>query len=145
MCVCVCVSNRERGRGVCDISARVSLVETLSQPDHHRLLSSQVIHHPHPQNHSDMGMSYRQYLAGARIYGCSTCKTHLATIHSMLSRVSPVALAAGCASQTIYISYNGLRLSTVSTAGRISLRECEISPVAPPTRAQKLTRYALVG
>ena len=36
-----------------------------------------------------MGMSYRQYLAGARIYGCSACKTHLATIHSMLSRVSP--------------------------------------------------------
>ena len=36
-----------------------------------------------------MGMSYRQYLAGARIYGCSTCKTHLATIHSMLSRVRP--------------------------------------------------------
>ncbi|KAH9937460.1 Yippee/Mis18 [Fomitopsis serialis] len=35
-----------------------------------------------------MGMSYRRYLNGARIYGCSTCKTHLATIHSMISRVS---------------------------------------------------------
>lgn len=35
-----------------------------------------------------MGMSYRRYLAGARIYGCSDCKTHLATIHSMISRVS---------------------------------------------------------
>ncbi|KIK05603.1 hypothetical protein K443DRAFT_91057 [Laccaria amethystina LaAM-08-1] len=33
-----------------------------------------------------MGMSYRRYLAGERIYGCSTCKTHLATIHSMMSR-----------------------------------------------------------
>ncbi|EIW86417.1 yippee-like protein [Coniophora puteana RWD-64-598 SS2] len=33
-----------------------------------------------------MGMKYRQYLAGERIYGCSTCKTHLATIHSMISR-----------------------------------------------------------
>ncbi|KAI0786044.1 Yippee/Mis18 [Abortiporus biennis] len=33
-----------------------------------------------------MGMSYRRYLAGARIYGCSNCKTHLATIHSMISR-----------------------------------------------------------
>ncbi|KAK0465313.1 Yippee/Mis18 [Desarmillaria tabescens] len=33
-----------------------------------------------------MGMSYRRYLAGERIYGCSTCKTHLATIHSMISR-----------------------------------------------------------
>lgn len=35
-----------------------------------------------------MGMSYRRYLSGARIYGCSECKTHLATIHSMISRVS---------------------------------------------------------
>jgi hypothetical protein len=34
-----------------------------------------------------MGMSYRRYLSGERIYGCSTCKTHLATIHSMISRV----------------------------------------------------------
>jgi len=33
-----------------------------------------------------MGMRYRQYLAGARIYGCSNCRTHLATIHSMISR-----------------------------------------------------------
>jgi hypothetical protein len=35
-----------------------------------------------------MGMSYRRYLAGERIYGCSKCRTHLATIHSMISRVS---------------------------------------------------------
>ncbi|KAI6133257.1 Yippee/Mis18 [Pisolithus croceorrhizus] len=33
-----------------------------------------------------MGMKYRRYLAGERIYGCSKCKTHLATIHSMVSR-----------------------------------------------------------
>ncbi|KAF8213437.1 Yippee/Mis18 [Mycena galopus ATCC 62051] len=33
-----------------------------------------------------MGMSYRRYLAGERIYGCSNCRTHLATIHSMVSR-----------------------------------------------------------
>ena len=43
----------------------------------------------YPPNYSDdMGMSYRRYLSGERIYGCSTCKTHLATIHSMMSRVS---------------------------------------------------------
>ena len=42
----------------------------------------------YPPNFSDnMGMSYRRYLSGERIYGCSTCKTHLATIHSMMSRV----------------------------------------------------------
>lgn len=37
-----------------------------------------------------MGMSHRQYLVGQRIYGCMKCKTHLATIHSMMSRVSRV-------------------------------------------------------
>jgi hypothetical protein len=37
-----------------------------------------------------MGMSYRQYLSGPRIYGCSACKTHLASISSMISRVSHV-------------------------------------------------------
>jgi len=35
-----------------------------------------------------MGMSYRRYLAGARVYGCLSCRTHLTTIHSMISRVS---------------------------------------------------------
>nr|GAT49723.1 predicted protein [Mycena chlorophos] len=33
-----------------------------------------------------MGLTYRRYLSGERVYGCSTCKTHLATIHSMISR-----------------------------------------------------------
>ncbi|KAJ7572108.1 Yippee/Mis18, partial [Mycena floridula] len=27
-----------------------------------------------------------RYLTGQRIYGCSTCKTHLTTIHAMISR-----------------------------------------------------------
>lgn len=34
-----------------------------------------------------MGLTYRVYLEGERIYGCANCKTHLATIHSMMSRV----------------------------------------------------------
>ncbi|KIY51355.1 yippee-like protein [Fistulina hepatica ATCC 64428] len=33
-----------------------------------------------------MGMSYRRYLAGERVFGCARCKTHLATIHQMRSR-----------------------------------------------------------
>lgn len=33
-----------------------------------------------------MGMTFRRYLNGQRVYGCSSCKTHLATIHSMISR-----------------------------------------------------------
>ncbi|KZS93276.1 yippee-like protein [Sistotremastrum niveocremeum HHB9708] len=33
-----------------------------------------------------MGQSHREYLLGPRIFGCSTCRTHLATIESMISR-----------------------------------------------------------
>ncbi|KAH7104100.1 yippee-like protein [Auriculariales sp. MPI-PUGE-AT-0066] len=33
-----------------------------------------------------MGMTFREYLAGARIFGCHKCRTHLATIEVMLSR-----------------------------------------------------------
>jgi hypothetical protein len=40
-----------------------------------------------------MGMSYRQYLTGPRVYGCSTCKTHLASISSMISRVRNPSLS----------------------------------------------------
>jgi hypothetical protein len=68
-----------------------------------------------------MGMSYRRYLSGDRIYGCSTCKTHLATIHSMLSRVhrlsstSPRPTHASCVS----------RHSMASTAAHICSMECK--------------------
>ncbi|KAJ3551037.1 hypothetical protein NMY22_g38 [Coprinellus aureogranulatus] len=41
---------------------------------------------PTPYHLVTMGMTYRQYLSGPRIYGCSGCKTHLATIDSMMSR-----------------------------------------------------------
>jgi len=33
-----------------------------------------------------MGQSHREYLVGQRIFGCSACRTHLATIDSMISR-----------------------------------------------------------
>jgi len=33
-----------------------------------------------------MGMTFREYLAGVRIFGCSLCRTHLATIDLMISR-----------------------------------------------------------
>ena len=58
----------------------------------YKVLSLLLAFHLLP-NYSDrhilinMGMSYRRYLSGERIYGCSTCKTHLATINSMMSRV----------------------------------------------------------
>ncbi|KAF8610312.1 yippee-like protein [Ceratobasidium sp. AG-I] len=33
-----------------------------------------------------MGMTHREYLVSHRIYGCKKCRTHLATIESMISR-----------------------------------------------------------
>lgn len=72
-----------------------------------------------PFTNTTMGMSYRQYLYGDRIYGCSTCKTHLATIHSMMSRVRhPHQITPP---HPTHLS----RLSTDSTAEPISLKECK--------------------
>ncbi|ELU44915.1 Yippee domain-containing protein [Rhizoctonia solani AG-1 IA] len=34
-----------------------------------------------------MGMTHREYLSSQRIYGCKKCRTHLAIVENMLSRV----------------------------------------------------------
>jgi hypothetical protein len=34
-----------------------------------------------------MGMTHREYLSSQRIYGCKKCRTHLAVLENMLSRV----------------------------------------------------------
>lgn len=36
-----------------------------------------------------MGLAYNVYLNSKRIYGCRTCKTHLADHDEIISRVSP--------------------------------------------------------
>jgi len=33
-----------------------------------------------------MGFKHRHYLAGSKVYSCSVCRTHMATIESMISR-----------------------------------------------------------
>ena len=67
-----------------------------------------------------MGMSYRRYLNGARIYGCCECKTHLATIHSMISRVRSAPKRTGlCATRTHAVLL--FRHSRGSMVARISL------------------------
>lgn len=35
-----------------------------------------------------MGLKYNEYLDGNKIYGCQSCKTHLADHEEILSRVS---------------------------------------------------------
>jgi hypothetical protein len=65
------------------------------------------LQHPCCQR-TKMGMSYRRYLTGERIYGCSKCKTHLATIHSMMSRVSSESVSINITSDRITIqAFNG--------------------------------------
>ena len=38
--------------------------------------------------YDDMGLAYNVYLNADRIFGCKSCKTHLATHDSIISRVS---------------------------------------------------------
>ncbi|KAH9812356.1 Yippee/Mis18 [Melampsora americana] len=33
-----------------------------------------------------MGLQHREYLSGSRVFGCSKCRTHLATTDNMISR-----------------------------------------------------------
>ena len=65
-------------------------------------------------------MVYRIYLEGERIYGCANCKTHLATIHSMMSRVSSLD---GNRWTACLKTCN--RHSTGNMVGRTYLRQCE--------------------
>jgi len=58
-----------------------------------------------------MGLSYRRYLAGARVYGCLSCRTHLTTIHSMISRVR-VAYHCLCGSLTDSNPFVGIQWPT---------------------------------
>lgn len=44
-----------------------------------------------------MGFTHRTYLGGNKIYACAVCRTHMATIESMMSRVGAAATA------TVYI------------------------------------------
>ena len=72
-----------------------------------------------------MGMRYRKYLAGPRIYGCSKCRTHLATINSMLSRVCRAVLPYPHCHKQHVLTYTPLpRHSTGNTGGPICLMEC---------------------
>lgn len=41
-----------------------------------------------------MGQIHHKYLSDVRVFGCLKCHTHLATISSMLSRVSDSPLLA---------------------------------------------------
>jgi hypothetical protein len=70
-----------------------------------------------------MGMRYRNYLAGARIYGCSTCKTHLATIHSMISRAFRGAHGAAYLFDTVVNVDEGEPGDRTMTTGNHTVRD----------------------
>ncbi len=86
-------------RAPCDVAAclrehqRIEPGPPHHQQHHHRPTPDSLLALLTPRQLAVMGMRYRQYLAGARIYGCLACKTHLATIHCMVSRVRPARLS----------------------------------------------------
>lgn len=53
----------------------------------YRALST-VSYHYTRRDIAKMGMTHKQYLSSSRIFGCQKCRTHLATIDSLISRVS---------------------------------------------------------
>ena len=75
-------------------------------------------------DHNTMGMVYRIYLEGERIYGCANCKTHLATIHSMMSRVSSAEGPLRWMNVFIERDKTCIRPSMDSTVGRTYSTEC---------------------
>lgn len=82
-----------------------------------------------------MGMSYRRYLSGERIYGCSKCKTHLATIHTMMSRVIETLIMMFL----IVADHPSNRRSTDSMVERTSLMVCKSCSTLRP--ASSITHF----
>lgn len=48
--------------------------------------------HNSTSSSEQMGLQHREYLSGSRIFGCSKCRTHLATTDDMISRVCTPSL-----------------------------------------------------
>lgn len=61
---------------------------TLQQPDNETPNQAGAAGSP-SQQCIEMGFKHRHYLSGSKVYSCSVCRTHMATIESMISRVSP--------------------------------------------------------
>ena len=59
--------------------------------DHHGLAIDQLAHRndttAFDSYSASMGFTHRTYLGGNKIYACAVCRTHMATIESMMSRV----------------------------------------------------------
>lgn len=62
---------------------------TLEQPDNERPNQAVATAGSPSQQCIEMGFKHRHYLSGSKVYSCSVCRTHMATIESMISRVSP--------------------------------------------------------
>ncbi|KAI0815284.1 hypothetical protein BC629DRAFT_1712644 [Irpex lacteus] len=91
-----------------------------------------------------MGMSYRRYLAGARIYGCSECKTHLATIHSMLSRAFNGQHGRAYLFDTVVNVVEGEPVDRQMTTGNhTSLGWKYVRPCYDPTQKYKEGKFIL--
>lgn len=70
-----------------------------------------------------MGMVYRIYLEGERIYGCANCKTHLATIHSMMSRAFNGQHGRAYLFETVVNVVEGEPIDRDMTTGKHTVRD----------------------
>jgi len=70
-----------------------------------------------------MGMVYRIYLEGERIYGCANCKTHLATIHSMMSRAFNGQHGRAYLFETVVNIVEGEPIDRDMTTGKHTVRD----------------------
>ncbi|KAF5382952.1 hypothetical protein D9757_006286 [Collybiopsis confluens] len=70
-----------------------------------------------------MGMSYRRYLHGERIYGCSKCRTHLTTISFMISRAFNGQHGRAYLFETVVNIVEGEPSDRVMTTGNHTVRD----------------------
>ncbi|TFK20154.1 yippee-like protein [Coprinopsis marcescibilis] len=71
-----------------------------------------------------MGMTFRRYLnAGGRIYGCSSCKTHLASLSNMMSRAFNGQHGRAYLFESVVNVVEGEECSRAMTTGQHTVRD----------------------
>ena len=95
------------------------------------VLQSSPLSSPTP-SFATMGLVHQKFLSDIRVFGCSKCHTHLATMSSMLSRVSHIILQGWWLGACLILVHLH-RLSPVSMGEHIFLTSCRClrSPCHP--------------
>jgi len=71
-----------------------------------------------------MGMTFRRYLdGGSRIYGCSQCKTHLASLNNMMSKAFTGQHGRAYLFDTVVNIVEGEECNRTMTTGQHTVRD----------------------